>query len=132
MWEEEWDTREAPSRWVRRKMEQENEKKTAQARKERSREIQALADWVRRRDPRVKQYRAELEQRQKEIDEKAKRKRDEKRMNDLIAAAKFEEQNKNLFEDHEASLAALEKELGFDDSSDEYDSGSVTIFLHLI
>jgi len=59
--------------------------KTEQARKERSREIQALVDWVRRRDPRVKQYRIKLEERQKEIAEKAKRKRDEKRMNDLIA-----------------------------------------------
>ena len=55
VWEEEWDTREAPNRWVRRKMEQENAKKTEQARKERSKEIQALVDWVRRRDPRVKE-----------------------------------------------------------------------------
>ena len=55
VWEEEWDTREAPNRWIRRKMEQENAKKTEQARKERSKEIQALVDWVRRRDPRVKE-----------------------------------------------------------------------------
>jgi len=121
VWEEEWDTREAPNRWVRRKMEQENAKKTEQARKERSKEIQALVDWVRRRDPRVKAYRVKLEERQKEIAEKNKRKRDEKRMADLIAAAKFEEENRKLIEENEDQLAALERELGFDSDS-EYES----------
>merc|ERR1711957_46812 len=88
VWEEDYDTRQAPSRWVKRKMEQENSKKTEAARKERSQIIQALADWVRRRDPRVKQFRANLEEKQKENAEKAKKQRDEKRMKDLIAAAK--------------------------------------------
>ena len=122
VWEEEWDTREAPNRWVRRKMEQENVKKTEQARKERSREIQALVDWVRRRDPRVKQYRALLQERQKEVEEKAKRKRDEKRLADLIAAAKYEEQNQHLLDENEDALAALERELGFSSSDNDDES----------
>jgi ATPase subunit of ABC transporter with duplicated ATPase domains len=100
VWEEDYDTRQAPSRWVRRKMEQENSIKTLKARKERSQEIQALVDWVRRRDPRVKKYRAKLEEKQKINEEKSKRARDEKRMNDLIAAAKYESENKHIFDEH--------------------------------
>ena len=68
-----------------------------------------------------KAYRVKLEERQKEIAEKNKRKRDEKRMADLIAAAKFEEENRKLIEENEDQLAALERELGFDSDS-EYES----------
>ena len=42
MWEEEYDTRDAPNRWVRRKMEQENAKTTEQLRKKRSQAVQGL------------------------------------------------------------------------------------------
>lgn len=40
VWEEEYDTRDAPNRWVRRKMEQENAKTTEQLRKKRSQAVQ--------------------------------------------------------------------------------------------
>ena len=42
-------------------------------------------------------------------------------MADLIAAAKFEEENRKLIEENEDQLAALERELGFDSDS-EYES----------
>lgn len=55
---------------------------------------------------------------------KQKKKRDEKRMKDLIAAAKYEKENRQIFDENEARLADLERELGFDSSDDDYTDDS--------
>jgi len=118
VWEEEYDTREAPSRWVRRKMEQENAKTTEQLRKKRSQAVQALVDFVRRRDPRVKEFRRQLETKQAENKAKEKRLRDEKRMAEMLKAAEYEAANRGRIEEEARLLEQLEKELGYSDSFD--------------
>lgn len=123
VWEEDYDTREAPNRWVKRKMEQENNKKTEQTRKERSKEVQAVVDWIRRKDPRVKAYKEKLEERKKEIEAKAAKKRAQKMHSDLLAAAKYEEENLEQRQEEEDDLAKLERELyGSESDTDFTDS----------
>lgn len=123
VWEEEWDTREAPNRWVKRKMEQENNKKTEQARKERSKEVQAVVDWIRRKDPRVQKYREKLAERQKEIEAKAAVKKKEKLHQDMLKAAKYEQDNKERIQAEADELARLERELyGSESETESYNS----------
>ncbi|KAL8572511.1 hypothetical protein ACOMHN_019550 [Nucella lapillus] len=76
MWVEEYDTREAPERRVRRLMEAENKKKRDAAKKERNEEIRALIAFVRKRDKRVQENEKKLEQRAAEIEKKTKEKRE--------------------------------------------------------
>jgi len=123
VWEEEWDTREAPNRWVKRKMEQENNKKTEQARKERSKEVQAVVDWIRRKDPRVQKYREKLAERQKEIEAKAAVKKKEKLHQDMLKAAQYEQDNKERIQAEADELARLERELyGSESETESYNS----------
>ena len=62
-WKDKWDTRDAENRYVRRLMEQENKKLRETARKERNEEVRALVRFVKKRDPRVKARRKEMEER---------------------------------------------------------------------
>ncbi|XP_067679805.1 dnaJ homolog subfamily C member 21-like [Haliotis asinina] len=72
VWVEKYDTREAPDRWTRRKMEAENKKQRDAAKKERNEEIRALVAYVRKRDKRVQAHRKRLEERAEEIARKTK------------------------------------------------------------
>eukprot|EP00918_Siedleckia_nematoides_P061449 GHVU01134148.1.p1 GENE.GHVU01134148.1~~GHVU01134148.1.p1 ORF type:complete len:361 (+),score=91.27 GHVU01134148.1:249-1331(+) len=54
-----YKTKDGPSRWVRRRMEEENKKGRREARREFSENVQALVRVVRRRDPRVAQINME-------------------------------------------------------------------------
>ena len=56
-WKDEWDTRDAPARRVRRAMEKENTKKRNAAKRKFVDSIHNLVRFVSRRDPRVKAYR---------------------------------------------------------------------------
>eukprot|EP00587_Corethron_hystrix_P007865 CAMPEP_0113330604 /NCGR_PEP_ID=MMETSP0010_2-20120614/21767_1 /TAXON_ID=216773 ORGANISM="Corethron hystrix, Strain 308" /NCGR_SAMPLE_ID=MMETSP0010_2 /ASSEMBLY_ACC=CAM_ASM_000155 /LENGTH=267 /DNA_ID=CAMNT_0000193261 /DNA_START=145 /DNA_END=945 /DNA_ORIENTATION=+ /assembly_acc=CAM_ASM_000155 len=56
-----YDTREAPDRRVRRAMEDENRKARKTARKERTEEVVSLIAFVKRKDPRVKRRKEEME-----------------------------------------------------------------------
>ena len=53
VWSEQWDTREAPNRRVRRAMEDENKKLRDAAKKERNEEIRTVVGFVKKRDKRV-------------------------------------------------------------------------------
>eukprot|EP00978_Attheya_sp_CCMP212_P026197 scaffold85724_cov50-Attheya_sp.AAC.2 len=66
-WVDEYDVREAPSRPVRRAMEEENKKKRKGAKRSRNDDVLNLVHFVKRRDPRIKalkehQKQAKLEQ----------------------------------------------------------------------
>ena len=87
-----------------------------QARKERSKSVQALVDFVRRRDPRVKEYRKLLEEKQRENEEKAKQRKAEQLQAELLRAAEYEEKHRKNLEEEERLLAQLEKELGFSET----------------
>src|SRR5699024_9071290 len=55
------DIREAPNRFVERLMERENRKLREEARKKRNTRIQSLVGFVRKKDPRMERYRAQLQ-----------------------------------------------------------------------
>ncbi|XP_052776271.1 dnaJ homolog subfamily C member 21-like [Mya arenaria] len=71
VWQDKYDTREAPERRVRRLMEAENKKLRDAARRERNEEIRALVKYVKKRDKRVQEYKRKLEERAEEIKRKA-------------------------------------------------------------
>lgn len=81
-WSEEWDTRDANSRWVRREMEKENKKQRQTERKTYVKTIKDLLSYVRKRDPRFIAYlgrlREEEEKKQQEKLEREKEKKKEK------------------------------------------------------
>merc|ERR1712038_1178293 len=81
-----YDTREADSRWVRRRMEEENKKARKVAKRERNEEVIHFVLFLKKRDPRVKaaQQRAEEERIRKE----QLRKEEEQRKKVEAAAAR--------------------------------------------
>mmetsp|Transcript_31038 Transcript_31038/g.46072 ORF Transcript_31038/g.46072 Transcript_31038/m.46072 type:complete len:407 (-) Transcript_31038:150-1370(-) len=60
-WADKWDLKEADNRRVRRAMEDENKKARRAAKRERNDDVQALIQFLKRRDPRVKAHREEVE-----------------------------------------------------------------------
>ena len=75
-WADQYDTKEAPDRRVRRAMEDENKKARRKARRERNEDILALVHFCKRRDPRVKARQEEIEN-EKRQDELNKQKETE-------------------------------------------------------
>jgi DnaJ family protein A protein 5 len=68
-WADAYDVKEAPSRRVRRAMEEENRKARRSAKRARNEDILALVRFCKRRDPRVKERKRKMEE-EKEIKEK--------------------------------------------------------------
>lgn len=68
-WADAYDVKEAPSRRVRRAMEEENRKARRSAKRSRNEDILALVRFCKRRDPRVKERKRKIEE-EKEIKEK--------------------------------------------------------------
>lgn len=68
-WADQYDPRDAPSRYVRRRIDDENRKARKEAKRERNDDVLALVHFVKRRDPRVRaaKERAEIERKEKEV-----------------------------------------------------------------
>jgi DnaJ family protein A protein 5 len=62
VWKEEWDTKEAPNRYIRREMEKENKKERLKEKKHYLKTIKDLIDYLKKRDPRYKAYMDEQRQ----------------------------------------------------------------------
>jgi len=116
------DIKEAPSRRIRRLMEEDNKKKRKAAKKERVEEVCALVRFVKRRDPRVKAQREKTLREQvikenNKLKEAAQRKREH-------AAAREEwrvEAERDMAEQEAADLSAGRVRLA--DFDDGYDYG---------
>lgn len=121
-WSDQYDPREAESRFVRRRIDDENQKARKLARKERNDEVIDFVAFVKRRDPRVREARENAEKKkaamEKERIEKAARRKEE------TAAAReawLAEREKELREAEEEDLNAGRVRLAdLDDSDDEY------------
>jgi len=120
---DQYDTRQAPDRRIRRAMEQENKKVRDQARRERNDVVRELVRFVRKRDPRVERRKEDLAKKAEEN----KKRQEERRMAELErkmeAAVLYEEQ---LEDDPEhlrqlEQIAALEAQFE-DDSDDNWDN----------
>ncbi|XP_070194887.1 dnaJ homolog subfamily C member 21-like isoform X2 [Littorina saxatilis] len=120
VWEEEYDTREAPDRRTRRMMEAENKKKRDAAKKERNEEIRALVAFVRKRDKRVQEHKKRLEQRAAEIEKKTKEKREKELQDRLKQYENYKETGWSAMSGLEGNLQQLEAQLAnqFGDHSD--------------
>lgn len=112
VWVEKYDTREAPDRRVRRIMEAENKKLRDAARKERNEEVRALVRFVKKRDRRVQAYRKKMEERNDEIAQKAKEKREQHLKERQRQVENFQETEWSAMTALEEDLLRLETELG--------------------
>ena len=86
-----WDLREAPNRKIRRLMEKENNKARESARREYSDRIRELCAFVRKRDPRVVQYQAEVAAKQEEKKQALKEQQIQRQREAAEAAANYVE-----------------------------------------
>lgn len=73
VWTEEWDTKEAPNRYVRREMEKENKKERQKEKKHYLKTIKDLVEYLRKRDPRYKVYTEELRMQELKKEEERKK-----------------------------------------------------------
>lgn len=110
-WLDEYDIRQAPNRRVVKLMEKENKKIRDKAKKERNDEIQALVEFVRKRDKRVKAYAESLKLKSAENSkrmEEARRKRIKEKQKEL---ANYKESDWSKFSNVEAELKIIEDSL---------------------
>lgn len=120
-WLDEYDIRQAPNRRVAKLMEKENKKIRDKAKKERNDEIQALVEFVRKRDKRVKAYAEALKLKSVENCkrmEEARRKRIKDKQKEL---ANYKESDWSKFSNVEAELKVIEDSLIAEYGSSEED-----------
>lgn len=126
-WLDEYDIRQAPNRRVAKLMEKENKKIRDKAKKERNDEIQALIEFVRKRDKRVKAYAETLKLKSAENSkrmEEARRKRIKDKQKEM---ANYKETDWSKFSNVEAELKVIEESLIAEyGSSDEVESDDET------
>jgi len=114
VWEEEWDTREAPNRRVRRAMEDDNKKKRDAAKKGRNEEIRNLVMFVKKRDKRVQAHKKMVEERNLETAKRNKEKAEEQRQARIAKMATYEEAEWMKMTNVEATLRQIEADLDGD------------------
>ena len=91
-WCDDWETRRATNRRVRRQMEKENKRSRDVAKREYSENVRELARFVQKRDPRWKQYQEELRAANETRTIIEARKRAEERAERVNSAVNFQEQ----------------------------------------
>lgn len=122
-WLDEYDIRQAPNRRVVKLMEKENKKIRDKAKKDRNDKIQALIEFVRKRDKRLKAYAETLKLKSAENSkrmEEARRKRIKDKQKEM---ANYKESDWSKFSNVEEELKVIEESLIAEyGSSDEFDS----------
>lgn len=122
-WLDVHDIRKAPNRRVAKLMEKENKKIRDKAKKERNDEIQALVEFVRKRDKRVKAYAESLKLKSAENNkriEEARQKRIKEKQKEM---ANYKECEWSKFSNVEAELESIENSIIAEyGSSDEVES----------
>jgi len=121
-WADQYDTKEAPDRRVRRAMEDENKKARRKARRERNDDILALVHFCKRRDPRFKA-------RQDHVAEQRRQREAEKKKEVELKKAKVAEARESWKAEQEQAMAEFEEEdriagrVRLADLDDDYDYG---------
>uniref|UniRef100_A0A0N4TBE8 DnaJ subfamily C member 2 n=1 Tax=Brugia pahangi TaxID=6280 RepID=A0A0N4TBE8_BRUPA len=90
-WLDKFDIRDASNRRVVKAMEKENKKLREASKRERNEEIRALAAFIRKRDPRVRAHRKELEEKRLEQERKTEENRRLKILEQLSQAKEYKE-----------------------------------------
>ena len=124
-WADKYDPREAESRFVRRRVDDENKKARRVAKRERNDDIIHFVKFVKKRDPRVIEARERAEE-EKLLREKAVKEAAAQRKVDAAAAreAWFEEREAEILETEKTDLNAGRVRLAdLNDSDDDYYGG---------
>ncbi|VVC24251.1 Zinc finger, double-stranded RNA binding,DnaJ domain, conserved site,Zinc finger C2H2-type,DnaJ [Cinara cedri] len=126
-WLDEYDIRQAPNRRVAKLMEKENKKIRDKAKKERNDEIQALIEYVRKRDKRVKAYSEYLKLKSAENNKRMEEARQRRLKEKQKEMANYKESDWSKFSNVEEELKVIEDSLIAEyGSSDELESGDET------
>lgn len=132
VWLEKYDTRQAPNRRVLRAMEKENKKLRDTAKKERNEEIRELVQYVRKRDKRVKAYKVQREEEEKQRAFLVKQKRDSEKKERLEKMKDYKEQEWNSMSQLERNLddvaSHLDEEFGENNASSQSESEDLEDF----
>lgn len=124
-WADQYDPRDAPNRYVRRRIDDENRKARKVAKRERNDDVLALIHFVKRRDPRVRaaKERAEIERKEKEV--KKAEENERKKKEALEKRKEWREQaERQQAEAEAADVAAGRVRLAdLDDSDDDFYGG---------
>ncbi|KFW11350.1 DnaJ subfamily C member 21, partial [Eurypyga helias] len=120
-WKEEYDTRQASNRWVKRVMKKENKKTREKARKERNELVRQLVAFIRKRDKRVQAHRKLVEEQNAEKARKAEEFRRQQKLKQAELAEQYKEQSWIPTADLERELQEMEAqyEKEFGDGSDD-------------
>jgi len=111
VWSEQWDTREAPNRRVRRAMEDENKKLRDAAKKERNEEIRTVVGFVKKRDKRVQAHKKLVEERNLEMARKSKSAAEKAKADRMKMMENYEEPEWMKMSNVEESLQQIEANL---------------------
>ncbi|KAI6242980.1 DnaJ-like protein subfamily C member 21 [Aphelenchoides fujianensis] len=109
-WLDKYDLRQADDRWMIKQMEKENKKLRDAGKRARNDEIRNLVSYVRRRDPRVKAYREQMEERRQAEIQRVEKER-QKRIRSNLEKFKEQEAPTALSEDHLDALEQIENDL---------------------
>ncbi|NWW96819.1 DJC21 protein, partial [Rhynochetos jubatus] len=120
-WKEEYDTRQASNRLVKRAMKKENKKTREKARKERNELVRQLVAFIRKRDKRVQAHRKLVEEQNAEKARKAEEFRRQQKLKQAKLAEQYKEQSWLPMADLERELQEMEAqyEKEFGDGSDD-------------
>jgi DnaJ family protein A protein 5 len=121
-WADKYDTRDAQSRWERRRMVEENKKARKVAKRDRNENILKLVSFVKKKDPRVETARKKAKQSQLEKEEKRKKDAIQKKLDRASAKeAWMEERQKELdkLEQNDMNFGRV-RLADLDDSDDEF------------
>lgn len=117
------DIRQAPNRRIAKLMEKDNKKIRDKAKKERNDEIQALVEFVRKRDKRVKAYAETLKLKSAENNKRMEEARRQRIKDKQKEMASYKESDWSKFSNVEAELKVIEESLITEyGSSDEIES----------
>ncbi|KAG1370795.1 hypothetical protein G6F60_002371 [Rhizopus arrhizus] len=110
IWVEKWRLSDAPNRIVRRSMEKENKKARDAAKREYNDVIRSLAQFIKKRDPRVKKYLDEEQKRKEAAAAEQKAKQQRKRQEMQAKIDQYEEPEWAKIEEEEEEEAIYEEE----------------------
>ena len=121
-WADQYDPREAPNRYVRRRIDEENRKARRVAKRERNDDVCALVHFVKRRDPRVKEAKEKAERERKEKEARKLEENERKKKETAVARKEWREQaERDMAEAEARDMAAGRVRLAdLDDSDDDF------------
>jgi len=124
-WADQYDPRDAPNRFVRRRIDEENRKARRVAKRERNDDVLALVHFLKRRDPRVREAKEKAEREKREKEASKVLENDRKKKETVAARKEWREQAEREMAEAEArdTAAGRVRLADLDDSDDEFYGG---------